>query len=179
MLNLMNCFVNTLAQTEATGPAPGGIPVMVYLLLVLFILLSLFMMLVILIQKPKGGGLAGAFGGAGSGSQQAVFGSKVGDVLTITTIVCFVVFLGLLLALNWMISDSPHADDALMEVTPATAGVGEAPAETEVPPAETPATDAVLPELTLPTAADAEPEVPAEVPTGEVATPETPSPSAP
>ena len=47
-----------------------------------------------LIQKPKGGGLSGAFGGgAGGGSTQAVIGARVGDVLTIVTVVCFVLFL--------------------------------------------------------------------------------------
>ena len=57
-----------------------------------FLLVSIFMMLVILIQKPKGGGLSGAFGGAGGGSAQAAFGAKTGDVLTIVTVVCFVLF---------------------------------------------------------------------------------------
>ena len=47
----------------------------------LFVLTCIFMMLVILIQKPKGGGLSGAFGGAG-GSAQAAFGAKTGDLLT-------------------------------------------------------------------------------------------------
>lgn len=58
-----------------------------------FILVCAVMMLVVLIQKPKGGGLSGAFGGAGGGSSQAVFGSKVGDVLTWVTVGCFVLFL--------------------------------------------------------------------------------------
>jgi len=35
---------------------------------VLFVIVCLFLMLVILIQKPRGGGLSGAFGGAASGS---------------------------------------------------------------------------------------------------------------
>ena len=60
------------------------------------------MMLVILIQKPRGGGLSGAFGGAG-GSAQAAFGAKTGDVLTWFTVVCFAAFLMLAIGLTWAI----------------------------------------------------------------------------
>src|SRR5690606_10768513 len=67
-----------------------------------FVLVCLFMMLVILIQKPKGGGLSGAFGGAG-GSAQAAFGAKTGDVLTWFTVVCFALFLLLAMGLTWTI----------------------------------------------------------------------------
>ncbi len=45
--------------------------------------LGLFLMLVVLIQRGKGGGLAGAFGGAGGSSP---FGSKSGDAFTRITI---------------------------------------------------------------------------------------------
>ena len=68
----------------------------------LFVLTCIFMMLVILIQKPKGGGLSGAFGGAG-GSSQAAFGAKTGDLLTMITIGCFVAFLGLAIGLVYAI----------------------------------------------------------------------------
>jgi preprotein translocase subunit SecG len=51
---------------------------------VLLILLSLFMVLLILIQRGKGGGLAGAFGGAGGSS---AFGSRAGDTFTRVTII--------------------------------------------------------------------------------------------
>lgn len=67
-----------------------------------FVLVCLFMMLVILIQKPKGGGLSGAFGGAG-GSAQAAFGAKTGDVLTWFTVICFALFLLLAMGLTWTI----------------------------------------------------------------------------
>ena len=72
----------------------------VNLLAVLFCLVCVFMMLVILIQKPRGGGLSGAFGGAG-GSSQAVFGAKTGDVLTWFTVFCFAGFLVLAMGLTW------------------------------------------------------------------------------
>jgi preprotein translocase subunit SecG len=46
------------------------------LLNVLVILVSLVLMFVVLIQRGKGGGLAGAFGGAGGSS---AFGSRASD----------------------------------------------------------------------------------------------------
>lgn len=48
------------------------------LLNVVIVLVSLMLMFIILIQRGKGGGLAGAFGGAGGSS---AFGSKAGDTL--------------------------------------------------------------------------------------------------
>ena len=47
------------------------------------IFISLVMWLLILIQKGKGGGLAGAFGGAGGSSP---FGSRAGDAFTKITL---------------------------------------------------------------------------------------------
>jgi preprotein translocase subunit SecG len=47
------------------------------------IALALLLMLVVLIQRGKGGGLAGAFGGAGGSS---AFGSRAGDAFTRITI---------------------------------------------------------------------------------------------
>jgi preprotein translocase subunit SecG len=49
----------------------------------LIVLSSLFMVCIILIQRGKGGGLAGAFGGVGGSS---AFGTKAGDVFTKITI---------------------------------------------------------------------------------------------
>jgi len=65
-----------------------------------FALVCILMMLIILIQKPRGGGLSGAFGGAGGGSQ-AAFGAKTGDVLTFATIIFFVCYMGLAMGLTW------------------------------------------------------------------------------
>ena len=45
--------------------------------------LGLLLMLIVLIQRGKGGGLAGAFGGVGGSSP---FGSKAGDAFTRITI---------------------------------------------------------------------------------------------
>jgi preprotein translocase subunit SecG len=62
----------------------------------LCILLSgLFLILLVLIQRGKGGGLAGAFGGVGGSSP---FGSRAGDVFTRVTIyvACFWLFFTML-----------------------------------------------------------------------------------
>lgn len=50
---------------------------------VLLTITSLFLICLILIQRGKGGGLAGAFGGMGGSS---AFGTKAGDVFTRVTI---------------------------------------------------------------------------------------------
>jgi preprotein translocase subunit SecG len=47
------------------------------------LLLGLFLILLVLIQRGKGGGLAGAFGGVGGSS---AFGSRAGDTFTRITI---------------------------------------------------------------------------------------------
>lgn len=76
-------------------------------LTVLFIFVSLALVLIILVQRPQGGGLAGAFGGAGGGGTETAFGGRTGDVLTVATVGAFVVYLGLAIGLNIL-------DDALL-----------------------------------------------------------------
>lgn len=84
---------------------------------ILFVMVCLFLILVVLIQKPKGDGLSGAFGGAGGGAQ-AAFGAKVGDVLTWFTVTCFVAFLLLAMGLTWTI-DPSRVQATTPTVTPA------------------------------------------------------------
>lgn len=143
-----------------------GANILVTAMALLFALTCLFMMLVILIQKPKGGGLSGAFGGAG-GSAQAAFGAKTGDLLTTITIGCFVVFLGLAIGLTYAIRAdvTPKVPNAVTPVstTPATGstGTGAAPAGDATAPA---ADDAALPAEEAPTEAPAVEETPADAP---------------
>ena len=54
------------------------------LLNVTIMLLGVFLILLVLIQRGKGGGLAGAFGGVGGSS---AFGSRAGDLFTRVTLV--------------------------------------------------------------------------------------------
>ncbi len=69
------------------------------ILATLFAFLAIILMLVILLQRGKGVGLAGAFGGAGG---YTAFGSKTGDVLTWATIVVAGVFLVFAVLLNYV-----------------------------------------------------------------------------
>lgn len=102
----------------------------VSLLAILFVLVCLFMMLVILIQKPKGGGLSGAFGGAGGG-EQSVLGAKAGDVLTWVTITCFVLFLLLAMGLTWTIAPTQvPTSPGTLQPAPTSGSGGAAPATT-------------------------------------------------
>lgn len=55
-----------------------------FVLQILLLLAGLFLMMIILLQRGRGGGLAGAFGGAGG---QSAFGTKAGDVFTWITVV--------------------------------------------------------------------------------------------
>src|SRR6266478_3522331 len=70
------------------------------LVTVVFLAVCLLMVLTVLIQRPQGGGLSGAFG-SGAGSGQTAFGAKTGDALTIFTIIVFVLFLSLAVSLNY------------------------------------------------------------------------------
>jgi len=56
---------------------------MITLLMVLLFITAVFLILLVLVQRGKGGGLAGAFGGLGG---QSAFGTKAGDLFTRITI---------------------------------------------------------------------------------------------
>ncbi len=119
---------------------------------VIFVLICLLLMLTVLIQRPQGGGLAGAFG-SGAGSGQTAFGTKTGDALTIFTIVVFVLFVGMSIGLNFALRPSAPDPTPAASRTPGTAPVssdqgapadGAAPADqskTEQPKTEAPKTD--------------------------------------
>jgi preprotein translocase subunit SecG len=52
-------------------------------LMVVMLITAVFLIVLVLIQRGKGGGLAGAFGGMGG---QSAFGTKAGDLFTKITI---------------------------------------------------------------------------------------------
>jgi preprotein translocase subunit SecG len=56
----------------------------------LLVLISLFLICLVLIQRGKGGGLAGAFGGMGGSS---AFGTKAGDIFTRVTMITALVWI--------------------------------------------------------------------------------------
>lgn len=63
-----------------------------------------FLMLVVLLQRGRGGGLAGAFGGGGGSS---AFGAKTGDILTWITVGIAGIFLVLAVTLNFVFDQTP------------------------------------------------------------------------
>jgi preprotein translocase subunit SecG len=113
-----------------------------YLTFILFLIVCTFLMLLILIQKGRGGGLAGAFGGGGGNT---AFGSKTGDVLTWATSIVFGIFLVLAIALNLLANNYNTAKTGTNTnaATPATPGGPTAPIKggntsiPQVPPGST------------------------------------------
>src|SRR5436309_3010831 len=102
---------------------------LLYTLVALFVLVCIFLTLLVLIQKGRGGGLAGAFGGAGGNT---AFGSKTGDVLTWATSVVFGIFLLLAVALN-LFANARNANTPTATALPART-----PARTPVVPGNVP-----------------------------------------
>lgn len=127
-----------------------------------FIVVSVAMILIILVQRPQGGGLAGAFGGAGGAGAETVFGGRVGDALTWATVIAFVIYLGMAITLNKIESEittepvaadtgaaSPGtAADAPVSVTPtsppASGQPGESPTSGLQPYEPTPEEEAAI-----------------------------------
>ena len=62
------------------------------------IIVGFLLMVIILLQRGRGGGLAGAFGGLGG---QSAFGTKAGDVFTKITVVLAVLWVALAGASIW------------------------------------------------------------------------------
>jgi preprotein translocase subunit SecG len=88
---------------------PERTPTVQFLNVVLYILLvitSLFLICLVLIQRGKGGGLAGAFGGAGGSS---AFGTKAGDVFTRVTMISAGVWIALNMLLVVLSNHRPSA----------------------------------------------------------------------
>jgi preprotein translocase subunit SecG len=70
----------------------------------LVLLTSLFLILLVLIQRGKGGGLAGAFGAAGGSS---AFGSRAGDTFTRVTIFTAAVWVLMIMIMIKMVQPVP------------------------------------------------------------------------
>jgi preprotein translocase subunit SecG len=88
---------------------------------VLLIIISVFMILLILIQRGKGGGLAGAFGGAGGSS---AFGSRAGDTFTRVTIVVAAIWLLLIMILIKIVHPAAPKDQPAGNVAPPSQNEG-------------------------------------------------------
>jgi len=111
-----------------------------WIVMAVFIVVSASMVLIILVQRPQGGGLAGAFGGAGGAGTETVFGGRVGDALTWATVTAFVLYLILAITLNLLDTSAPATPPpaapvatALPDTTPATAGDATTPTGSGAP----------------------------------------------
>jgi len=127
-----------------------------------FLMVCIAMILIVLIQRPQGGGLSGAFGASGGGGAgQTAFGTKTGDVLTWATIGIFVLFVFFAVMLNFATRPPEAKDNTPTLVTPGT------PRETvddePTPEADQPAADAESTPVETPV------EAPAEVPASDPA----------
>ncbi len=66
---------------------------------IIFCVVCVLLILIILLQRGRGGGLSGAFGGAGG---HTAFGAKTGDVFTWITVGFTVLFILLAVILNYL-----------------------------------------------------------------------------
>jgi preprotein translocase subunit SecG len=100
-----------------------------YFLMVLLFFVSILMMFIVLLQRGRGGGLAGALGGMGG---QSVLGTKAGDVFTKITVTLAVIWV-LLAGFGGMAlrNASSKYDDSGVAVAPEdgddATGIGAAP----------------------------------------------------
>ncbi len=93
------------------------------ILATLFAFVCLLMIIIILLQRGRGSGLAGAFGGAGGSSH---LGAKTGDVLTLVTLGLAIIYASLAISMNWWFLP-------ISAPAPVGPGVGPAPASTAPP----------------------------------------------
>ena len=105
----------------------------------LTVLICLFMICLILIQRGKGGGLAGAFGGVGGSS---AFGTKAGDVFTRVTMVVATIWIVLSMLLVVVYNrprtsafDDGRSAEVSKEVLPKSKTPGKAPTTDAAPAA--------------------------------------------
>jgi preprotein translocase subunit SecG len=102
-------------------------------------LLAIFLILLVLVQRGRGGGLAGAFGGMGG---QSAFGTKAGDTFTKVTIGVSIAWILLCIASVKMLGQSDGSFGRAS--APDQAQFAPGPAPGELPP-ELPGSDAGLP----------------------------------
>ncbi len=67
------------------------------ILITLYVVICVALVVVILLQSGKGSGLSGIFGSGGGG--QTIFGARAGDVMTKTTTILAICFMGFSLVL--------------------------------------------------------------------------------
>jgi preprotein translocase subunit SecG len=110
---------------------------------IMLFLTSLFLILLVLVQRGRGGGLAGALGGPGG---QSAFGTKAGDTFTWITAGTALVWIFLSMAAIKLIGEGSGGFGNIQGTAPLTA-----PADDDLPPGgsvirgDTPATGTTAP----------------------------------
>lgn len=142
-------------------------------LYVIEVLVCLLLALVVMLQKPKEGGLGGVIGG---GMAEAAFGADAGNVLIKATVILGTIFLVNTLALARFTS-TIHAK-TLMNDVEAPVAAPSAPAMPEMPAPAAPV-PAAAPAVPAPAAAPApaKPAAPAPVPAPAPVKPAVPAPA--
>jgi preprotein translocase subunit SecG len=90
------------------------------LLMVFLFLTALFLILLVLVQRGKGGGLAGAFGGMGG---QSAFGTKAGDMFTKITVVVVAIWIVLNVISPFALESSGKSLKNIEKAPDASAGI--------------------------------------------------------
>jgi preprotein translocase subunit SecG len=104
-----------------------------HVIIVFWLVIAVGLILVVLLQKGRGGGLAGAFGGAGTSS---LLGTKTGDFLTWLTIGLVALFLSLSVVMGLYMRPLPSSELTMPSAPTAPAASTEQPAApTETAPA--------------------------------------------
>jgi preprotein translocase subunit SecG len=122
-------------------------PYVVSGLVALFLLICVVLILTVLIQRPQGGGLSGAFG-AGGGSGQTAFGTRTGDALTIATIGMFILYLVVAVGLNFATRPTQAVAPAAVPMSGGSTTVETTP---DAPAPAEPATSEPIPTEPIPT----------------------------
>jgi preprotein translocase subunit SecG len=107
------------------------VDVILAILNIVIVMLTLFLIGIILIQRGKGGGLAGAFGGMGGSS---AFGTKTGDVFTKITVgvaIAWILLSMLMVVLTNHRKPSAWGDDAPTSLTKELAGSSSSKSKTK------------------------------------------------
>jgi preprotein translocase subunit SecG len=114
------------------------VSIAMHIVSVLWVLCAVILVLVVLIQKGRGGGLSGAFGG---GMASGILGTKTGDFLTWVTVGLVGAFLLLTVAMAKFYKPTaigasvrePAVQTQPVEPQPAQPGIPEQPVNTGMP----------------------------------------------
>lgn len=106
----------------------------------LIVIMSLFLICLVLIQRGRGGGLAGAFGGTGGSS---AFGTKAGDTFTRITIVSASIWI--LMTMLLVVLTNSQRSSVFDEGPSPTSSAAPVTGGGDAPPAPVPATGGAAP----------------------------------